>query len=92
MIGDPFSGVLKKCCAQGRCTAKLMHPVGKTDMLAIFWSSLYMAAYFWTPGNIEICSFFDHSHTMFVFSKIFRNFSKFPHFYLAAAEMKYAYG
>ena len=90
MIGDPFSGVLKKCCAQGRCTAKLMHPVGKTDMLASFgppstWLHIF--------GRQEICSFFDHSRTMFVFSKIFRNFSKFPHFYLlTAAEMKYAYG
>ena len=51
--GEFFSGVQKKCCAQGRRTAKPLHPVGKTDVLAIFWPFLYMAAYFWPPGNMQ---------------------------------------
>ena len=41
-----FSGVQKKCFAQGRRIAKLLHPVGKTDVLAVFWPFLYMTAYF----------------------------------------------
>ena len=53
IIGEFFSGAQKKCCPQGRRTAKLLHPVGKTDVLAIFWPFFYMAAYFWTPGNMQ---------------------------------------
>ena len=48
-----FSGVQKKCCAQGRRTANILHPVGKTDVLAISWPFHYMAAHFWPPGNIQ---------------------------------------
>ena len=89
--GDNFSCVRKTFCAQGRHTASLLYPVGNTDVRAIFWSSLDMTAFF---DRVEICSFAGMSCANFLFSKKvdFSDMSKFPHFPLPAAEMKYAQG
>ena len=56
--GDYFSCVQKTFCAQRRHAVKLLHPVGNTDVRAIFWSSLDMTACFRPRGNTQFRWYF----------------------------------